>query len=125
VRSFSEIKEKHLDENLKKYMHGRGNRERRDSVTNTILLERHEHLERIRRLPVEESILNVLRAEGLGDRKRKHQVYAPTKSLMFGGGSYGNEGFRKTNAGAGRTLMSTFKTSLDRCNRLFILKPHF
>jgi hypothetical protein len=52
-------------------------------------------------LPVEDSILNALRAEGLGDRKRKHQVYAPTKSLMFGGGSYGNEGFRKTNAGAG------------------------
>ena len=103
-RFASTSKGKELDPELKAYMHGRGNRERRDSVTNAILLERHKHMERIKRLPIYLSLLRDLEP-GLGDRKRKHQVYAPTKSLMFGGGSAGNQDIKKTNSGAGNVFI--------------------
>ena len=86
---------------LQEFMHGRGNKERRDSVTDTILLERQNHLKRIRRLPLDQALVKSLDAQGLGDKKRKHQVYAPVKSLMYGDGSIGNQGLRKTNSGAG------------------------
>lgn len=90
-----------LNEDLKVYMHGRGNRERNDSVTNEILYERHLHIQRLNRLPAESDIVQTLTSSGLGDKKRKHQVYASVCSMMHGGGSYNNAGYKKTNSGAG------------------------
>lgn len=65
-----------LHEDLVKFMHGRGNRERRDSVTNEILWERQQHIKRLGRLPANEAIVRALEDEGLGSRRRKHQVYS-------------------------------------------------
>ena len=65
-----------LHDDLVKFMHGRGNRERRDSVTNEILWERQQHIKRLGRLPANEAIVRTLEDEGLGSRRRKHQVYS-------------------------------------------------
>ena len=74
ARSFAS--ERSLQEDLTKFMHGRGNRERRDSVTNEILWERQQHLKRLSRLPANQALVRSLEDEGLGSRRRKHQVYA-------------------------------------------------
>jgi hypothetical protein len=109
VRCVGNAKDKVLDDELKEFMHGRGHQERRDSVTNYILLERQRHIDRIRRLPVNEPLAREFGKLGLGDKRRKHQVYAsvkshvfqPPKSLWFGGGSDELAEHRKTRAGAG------------------------
>ena len=88
---------RNIKPDLAKFMHGRGNRERRDSVTNAILKERQLHLERLSRLPVDASLVKTLDQEGLGTRKRKHMVYAPINSAA----ARESNGVRRTNSGAG------------------------
>lgn len=98
-----------LHEDLTKFMHGRGNRERRDSVTNEILWERQQHLKRLCRLPANPAIVRTLEDEGLGSRRRKHQVYAHITVHQPGVIR------KKTNSGAGTNvsnLLASFLSSL-------------
>lgn len=94
VRNFVVQPKEPLHPELLPFMHGRGNRERRDSVTNEILWERMQHAKRISRLPVNQAVVRTLEAEGLGDKRRKHQVYAHVSDRA----PVSN---KKTNSGAG------------------------
>ena len=73
------------DSDLLGLMHGRGNRERRDSVTRDMLEDRRAHQERlstdevVARVPA--ALVKSLEKLGLGSKKRKGQVY---RSNSFG-----------------------------------------
>ena len=108
-----------LNKELMKYMHGRGNRERRDSVTNHILRERELHLLRLRHFPVDAEVVKSLKKEGLGHRRRKHQVYSTCKHTVSGEvqTGLGKPSLRKTNSGAGG--FATYITSATQnCKHL-------
>ena len=77
---FSSTSENVIDENgdivdLSELMHGRKNLERRDSVTDSILLERQAHQQRIRTLSANPKDVKALAALGLGSKKRRLFVY--------------------------------------------------
>jgi len=91
-----------LHDDLVKFMHGRGNRERRDSVTNEILWERQQHMKRLGRLPASPALVRSLEDEGLGSRRRKHQVYSHITVHEPGVIK------KKTNSGAGIQCESHF-----------------
>ncbi|KAJ1437431.1 P-loop containing nucleoside triphosphate hydrolase protein [Ochromonadaceae sp. CCMP2298] len=65
-----------LEADLQKFMHGRRNSERRDSVTTPILQERRRHLTRLGRVAVKKQTVAELAALGLGAKKRIHSIYA-------------------------------------------------
>ena len=92
---------KSLKVELTEYMHGRGNRERRDSVTNEILRERELHLLRLGGLYADPIIVRAMKMEGLGHKRRKHQVYASKRPTFDDQMGSGKPGVRKTNSGAG------------------------
>jgi hypothetical protein len=99
-----------LRDDLKKFMHGRGNRERRDSVTNEILLERQRHLRRLEYLEVDPALVSELKARGMGKRRRNHQIYSSVSDPSpFDDSPSGFQQVRKTNSGAGG--FATFITS--------------
>jgi len=96
-----------LHGDLVKFMHGRGNRERRDSVTNEILWERQQHMKRLGRLPANQALVRALEDEGLGSRRRKHQVYSHITVHEPGVIK------KKTNSGAGGFALHLTSTSRD------------
>eukprot|EP01041_Mallomonas_annulata_P005462 gene5462-10981_t len=70
-----------ISEELQAMMHGRRNKERRDSVTPEILNERLMHQKRITELPSDERLVQYLETHGLGVKRRRAQVYQ--KILSF------------------------------------------
>jgi ribosome biogenesis GTPase A len=63
---------------LQEYMHGRKNRERRDSVNEGILLERFTHQERISKIEVTPSQIKEIESMGLGTKRKRNLVYRTT-----------------------------------------------
>jgi hypothetical protein len=62
-------------DDLVELMHGRKHAERRDSVTEDILLDRKRHQDRIKDIEVFDSDITALEALGLGSKKRRFSVY--------------------------------------------------
>lgn len=91
-------------DDLSKYMHGRGNQERRDSVSKEILLERKRHLEKLMEYPIDSSLLKVFKKQGLGQKKRRNQIYQAISQSNSSAQSYNNiptSEKKKTITGAG------------------------
>lgn len=82
-------------------MRRRSRKERKDSVTNEILLDRFNHKSRYSAVAVSTSVTSSLQALGLGLKKKRGLVYAKlsrTPDNKFGG----------TRTGAGKNMFSTF-----------------
>lgn len=89
----------HLPEDLSELMHGRKNRERRDSITREILEDRFAHQERLQsdvmmnRVPL--SLVRSMEQSGLGAKRRRNQVFSNNV------GSQVSQTSHKTLTGAG------------------------
>ena len=76
---------------LRELMHGRKQRERVDSINESILRDRHAHMERIEDINVPPSLVKTLRKMGFGSKRKRAGLYS--------GSSKGSE--NKSDAGAG------------------------
>lgn len=75
IRCFSIVTSESTLDRLGHLMHGRKNRERRDSVTDEILLGRENHRLRLETIPINEYLIRDLEKLGLGSKKRKKIVF--------------------------------------------------
>ena len=99
VRKFSEKDASRIGEDLIDLMHGRKNLERRDSVSNELLLERQAHQLRIKSIAVNKTSVRLLASIGIGSKKRRHAVYKLTfnQFIDVDAGSY-----KKSQTGSGK-----------------------
>lgn len=91
---------KRLNTELTEFMHGRGYKERRDSITNEILFERSLHLKRLESIEFDSITSKSLGKQGLGKKGRRNQVYAPVSDKI-------RTLNRKTNSGAGTSTIDS------------------
>ena len=73
------------------FMHGRGNRERRDSVTDDILMERKAHQNRLSSMSVSDAFVKSLQARGLGKKKKLNNFYMPGINVRYSSDKRGGE----------------------------------
>ena len=91
-----------------RYMHGRRNVERRDSVSKEMLLERMQHQRRLESVEVARVLVDAVDALGLGTKRRKHTMYKTRQpSLAFDVGGVG--GSPMTGSGFASHLTSASK----------------
>jgi hypothetical protein len=77
MRFFSNSKfKKAIPQDLKLFMHGRGNKERQDSVSLKILNDRAKHQERISSVFTTDELVNKLKKRGLGLKKKQKNIYS-------------------------------------------------
>ena len=93
-----------IPDDLLEMMHGRKNKERRDSVTTQILLERSIHQERLSKLPTDPAIIKYLDDHGLGNKKKNTSIY---KKVPFSNSSTNID--KKRTTGAGIIKLYTFQ----------------
>ena len=101
VRRFSEKDISVIGEDLIELMHGRKNLERRDSVSNELLLERQAHQLRIKSIVVTKASVRLLTSLGIGSKKRRHAIYKLTFNQFsdVDAGSY-----KKSQTGSGKNI---------------------
>ena len=78
-------------EELADYFHGRKNKERKDSVTKLILLERKNHQDRFQDVKVDLGLIRNIEKIGLGSRKRKNNAldrHSAIKTTEVGAGGF-------------------------------------
>lgn len=69
------VRAEEIPDALLQMMHGRRNKERRDSVTKEILLDRYNHQEKIETMQENKELLRYLEDHGLGVKRRRNHVY--------------------------------------------------
>ena len=115
IRRFSEKDSSVIGEDLIELMHGRKNLERRDSVSNELLLERQAHQLRIKSIVVNKASVRLLTSLGIGSKKRRHAVYKLTFNQFtdVDAGSY-----KKSQTGSGKTATRFCHRLLDFLSKL-------
>lgn len=106
------------DATLHKYMHGRGNRERRDSISPEMLSDRMTHQERLSTIRVTSEQLRKIQRLGLGQKQRINNVYLKTANYFTA------DSRKTTTAAGGFSHHLTSASAADPITRQWPIFPH-